>query len=471
VTAKVKVPESTVTVDVRIDDLIDHPIEQKGARASLFFYSPRSPQGSEIVHLSSPDEIVIGRLNPADVCINDPSLSGQHARFTWSEGVLAVEDLRSRNGVWLDKKRIEKAPLFSGAELRLGSVHALVAIKEAESNIRPPSTVTVPGAENLVVLNPKMRAIYDLVAQVASAKAPVLILGETGTGKEHVAQAVHLADNRNGKPFKALNCGAVPRDLTESVLFGHEKGSFTGAINRSIGLFEQAHQGVLFLDEIGELSPSAQAAILRAVESKKITRIGSNKEIDADVRIVSATHCNVETMVENGTFRKDLLYRINTITIELPPLRARRDEIEPLCHLFLKRTCASLGRKATNIDRRVIQKLEEYDWPGNIRQLRNVIERCVLSCRTEEIVLNDLPQFIVESVYTHAVPAVPAILSADESVLSYQERLRSWEADIISRAMHRTAGNQRAAARLLRMPRRTLSYKLKAFKLEDKNWG
>ncbi len=459
---------NTTTAEVGIRDLADRP-DERLTRASIVVFGP---QGTEVVDLSPPNEIVVGRYHTADVCIEDPSLSRHHARFWWQDSHLLVEDLESRNGTWVAGAKTGRASLSSGDVVQFGGVRAVVAIMGTVSQARPPARVTVPGAEGLVVLNPEMRAIYEQVALAAANDAAVLILGETGTGKEHVALALHALSDRRDKPFKVINCGAVPRELAESMLFGHEKGAFTGAARRSIGMFEQADGGILFLDEVGELSASAQAGLLRAVETKKIARLGSSTEMTVDVRVIAATHCHIEDMVREGTFREDLLYRINTITFELPPLRKRRDEIEPLAALFLKRANESWGRSVKAIHPAAMEKLREYDWPGNIRQLRNVIERGVLCCRGDQMALSDLPQPILNARYPKSIrPPAPALADGtDEPILPYKEQLRLWEVDTIRQAMQRSAGNQRAAARLLRIPRSTLAYKLEAYGLAAERW-
>ncbi len=477
------------TAELQVRDLVDlYPAN--AAHASIVFIGADEP---EVVHLSARDDpVFVGRLEPSNVCIQGPGLSRQHACFRWANGRLTVEDLNSRNGTWVGGKKIRTATLHSGDELMLGGVRAVVGIMRRGSRIRPSKTETIPGAEDLVVLNSKMRDTYQMVSEVASYNAPVLVLGETGTGKEHVAHALHAMGNRRNKPFKVINCGGMPPGLVESTLFGHEKGAFTGAHGRAPGLFEQANGGVLFFDEVGELSLEAQASMLRVVETQRITRIGSSKEIAVDVRIVGATHCNIEAMAQAGTFRRDLMYRLNTITIELPPLRERRDEIAPLAELFAKRAFESCSRSSPEIAPAVIEALERYDWPGNIRQLRNVLERCPLLCDQNRIEPNHLPHFLRSPKAVVPSPEPPACSQSQGSAhfgtdacapapgaaaeaasgaadptMSWSDQLRQLEIDLICQALQRTGGNQSAAARLLRMPRRTLTHKLTAFGLRD----
>jgi len=370
---------------------------------------------------------------------------------------------------------VEVSEAGCGRHIKQEGVGMKMAIENLGLELSSPSALmSIPGLEQMVVLNSKMRELYKRAKRAAAYDATVLVLGETGTGKEHIAKAIHALGNRSNKPFVVVNCGALHRELLESQLFGHERGAFTGATQRKVGFFEKAHGGVLFLDEIGELSLSAQAALLRAVETKKVTRVGSTKEISVDVRIVTATHCDLEAMVKEGTFRQDLLYRLNAITFELPPLRERCDEIEPLIELFLERACEMLGQPPKVILCDVMAKLKRYKWPGNIRQLRNIIERSVLSCSGNSIELSDLPRRIREAdrPITTAIPFSTLVASVDEKAdLSYKERLRQWETTLISEAMHRANGSQRAAARFLKMPRSTLIGKLEIFGLADKQWG
>ncbi|MBN1656125.1 MAG: sigma 54-interacting transcriptional regulator [Deltaproteobacteria bacterium] len=417
---------------------------------------------------------MIGRHQTADIRSDDPSLSRRHALFRWNHDRVTVRDLSSRNGTWLRGKKIESAELSSGDILDIGTLRVGVTLMEGVLKDPAPSNTTVPTREDFVVANPKMREIYRQVSLAASNKATVLILGESGTGKEHIALALHSMGYRRNKPFKVINCGSLPRELTESILFGHEKGSFTGATNRSVGLFEQADGGTLFLDEVGELSRTAQIALLRALETQTITRLGSGREIVIDVRVIAATHRQLDNMIESGAFRRDLLYRINTITIEVPPLRERRDEIAPLVGLFLRRASESWGKSVKSIQPEALAKLEQYAWPGNIRQLRNVIERSVFLCRGEEISSDDFPRDIVDDARSDT--KTTSLLLADSlkqnaidaPANSYKERLREREIDTIAEALQRTCGNRRAAARLLHMPPSTLRYKLGSYGIKAK---
>jgi two-component system NtrC family response regulator len=230
-----------------------------------------------------------------------------------------------------------------------------------------------------------MQEILDQIERVAASSVTVMVLGETGVGKEIVAQLIHRAGARAARPFVAVNCSALPETLLESELFGHEKGAFTGADRPKIGRFEQASGGTLFLDEVGEMSPAIQAKLLRVLQERKIERLGGVKPVDVDVRILTATNRNLERMVQEGTFREDLYYRLKVVTMTIPPLRERREEIPILAELFVKQLGHEMGRGAMGIEPAVLDRLFHHSWPGNVRELRNVIQRAIVLCEGDDI--------------------------------------------------------------------------------------
>jgi DNA-binding NtrC family response regulator len=341
---------------------------------------------------------------------------------------------------------------------------------------------------NIVIQEPSMQALYRMLRQIAPRGLPVLIVGETGVGKEVIAAALHRASDRQG-PLKVINCATIPQTLTESILFGHEKGAFTGAAQRATGLFEEAQGGTVFLDEIGELGASAQAALLRVLQEKRIMRVGSTRELEVDVRVVAATHRNLEAMADAGTFRKDLLYRLNAVTLEVPPLRERTSEIAALAQGFLDAAIAEWGGTARGFSHEVLALLEAYAWPGNVRQLRNVVERAAALCERKQIEPIDLPSALrgaddagPSSAGPKTLmppPTVPASAEAaaaasarandgddgasEEGDADFKLRVRDFEVGLIRDALDKSQGNLTRAAELLRMPIRTLTYKLKAF--------
>lgn len=247
------------------------------------------------------------------------------------------------------------------------------------------------GTDTIISKHPKMIEIMEMVRQVSDSKATVLIEGESGTGKELVARAIHLNSRRGGVPLVVVNCSAIPRELLESELFGHEKGAFTGAERRKIGSFEMAHQGTLFLDEIGETPKELQVKMLRAIEGYRFMRIGGTEEIDVDVRLIAATNRDLKTAVETGQFREDLFYRLNVVNIKLPPLRERKEDIPLLISHFIEKHKKEVKGKALEVSERALQSMLNYSWPGNVRELENCTLRAMLLARTNRIELDDLP--------------------------------------------------------------------------------
>ncbi|WP_437901987.1 sigma 54-interacting transcriptional regulator [Sorangium sp. So ce327] len=323
-------------------------------------------------------------------------------------------------------------------------------------------------AESKPIVGRSTQAIFEQVPRLAAASIPVLILGETGTGKEVLARAIHERGPRGTKSMVYVNCAAIPEQLVESTLFGHERGAFTGAIQQQRGVLETANGGTLLLDEIGELSPHAQAALLRAIEARSVTRVGSTRAIDIDVRLIAATHRDLEAMCAQGHFRYDLFYRLNVMTLVLPPLRERVDEIEPLARRFLARASRASERSIRTVHVEALLLLQGYAWPGNIRELRNVIERAVVIARADEITDQDLPERIRAAATAGAAPPsggltepAPALASPEVgSVGELKTRLNDYEAEVILAALRAAGGNQTEAARRMGMPLRTFVRKI-----------
>jgi DNA-binding NtrC family response regulator len=240
-----------------------------------------------------------------------------------------------------------------------------------------------------------MRRAFEIADRVAATDSTVLILGESGTGKDLLAQEIHARSQRNGKAYVAVNCAALPETLIESELFGYERGAFTGAAQQKKGRFEQAHGGTLFLDEIGDMNPVTQSKVLRALENRTIERLGGTQSIPVDVRVISATHRNLPLAIRDGKFREDLFYRLRVVTIELPPLRTHKEDIAALANAFLQIHEARLGR-AGRLSKEALSTLEQYDWPGNVRELKNAIERAMVLSRGDEVTASDLPEEVVK---------------------------------------------------------------------------
>jgi transcriptional regulator with GAF, ATPase, and Fis domain len=253
--------------------------------------------------------------------------------------------------------------------------------------------------EEIVGTSAALQRVLSLVSKVAPTDASVLITGETGTGKELVARAIHRRSQRSSKPFVSVNCAAIPRDLIASELFGHEKGSFTGAVQRRVGRFELADGGTIFLDEVGELPKEMQIALLRVLQEREFERVGGTRSIQTNVRVVAATNRDLRAAIAAGTFRSDLFYRLNVFPLEVPPLRDRREDIPELVEYFIDRCANNVGKNITGINNKSLALLQSYPWPGNIRELQNVIERSVILCETENFSVDEtwIPQRPVAS--------------------------------------------------------------------------
>jgi len=309
----------------------------------------------------------------------------------------------------------------------------------------------------LVAESPAMKEVLSTVARVASTPSTVLILGESGTGKEMVARALHKASGRDGDKFIAVNVAALPETLLESELFGYEKGAFTGAVKKRLGRFELADGGTLFLDEIGDLPLSMQVKLLRALEQKRIERLGGEQSIKLDVRLVSATHVDLEERIAAGAFREDLYYRLNVITVTIPPLRERKEDILPLVKHFLAKQEKRLGKKIEGLTPAARDLFFYYSWPGNVRELENVIERASVLCRREAIDVDDLPRLVRDERQTSGKDAEPPPSST----------LRDLEAQHIRQVLEQTGRNFKQAAQILGIHRNTLRLKIKEYGLEN----
>jgi two-component system response regulator FlrC len=309
--------------------------------------------------------------------------------------------------------------------------------------------------------SPPGRLVLTQATQVAATEATVLLIGETGTGKEVVARWVHRASPRRDGPFVALNCAALPEHLLEAELFGFERGAFTGATQSKPGQIEQAARGVLFLDEVGEMTSSAQAKLLRVLQEREFQRLGGTRVLRADVRVVAATNRDLRKAIERGVFREDLYYRLNVFELTLPPLRARRDDILPLSEAFLHEIGRTLGGRPSGISRDARQALADYDWPGNVRELRNVLERAAILADGGLIASEHLLLRPTQRVTPAELP-----VSASEAVPSGLPDLRTAERTTIQRALHAARYNKSQAAKALGLTRAQLYVKLKRHGIE-----
>ncbi len=446
-----------------------HGDEKK--RVVLFFLH-RS--GAEMATLTPGTPLVVGRRPPSDVCLRDAKLSRRHARFRLAEDCqsITVEDLGSTNGTWLGTQRIQTAQLSFGQEVRLGG--GVTARPQAFKDAPVLAHTVASPLDEAVVAGKAMRELREKVERLASSRMPIILQGETGTGKEVLAGLLHKLGPRADKPMLSVNCGAIPTHLVESMLFGHERGAFTGAVQQRKGVFEEAHGGMVFLDEIAELALPAQTALLRVLETGRLTRVGATREISVDVRVIAATHRHLEAMVQSGQFRKDLYYRLSPLTVELPPLRERTDEIEALALHFLRLANLENGSRIKGIAPNAMEHLLAYPWPGNVRELRNVIGGAVLSSRSSYISVHDLPARVVGVLSAAkaqaAMPPAPAPEQGQEAADSSQagdrarelrHRVQQFEARLIRETLETVNWSRSDAARLLKMPLRTLAHKIK----------
>ena len=304
-----------------------------------------------------------------------------------------------------------------------------------------------------------MLKVFDMIERVAPLKTTVMITGESGTGKELIARALHESSDRVEHPFVAVNCGAIPEHLLESELFGHRRGAFTDAVSDRKGLFEAAHGGTLFLDEVGELSKNVQVKLLRVLQEGQVRRVGETTARAVDVRIVAATHRDLAEAVREQLFREDLYYRLNVLPIFLPPLRDRREDVPLLLAHFLKHARVDGAAALGGFENTAIEVLKNYDWPGNIRELQNLVERLSITCTKERVSIDELPPELVERVLSRKNHD---LLEQETSAGSLKEKLSSVEKQFILSALSATAGNRTHAARLLKVSHRTLLYKIKA---------
>jgi DNA-binding NtrC family response regulator len=320
------------------------------------------------------------------------------------------------------------------------------------------------GFQNIIGASRAMKRIFELVDTIAGLNSTVLIQGETGTGKELIAKAIHFNSRRKDQKLVSINCGAIPETLLESELFGHVKGAFTGAVQTRIGRFEQANGGTIFLDEIGNMPATLQVKLLRVLQEREFERIGGNSTVKVDVRIISATSSNLEQMVKDGTFREDLYYRLNVIPVSLPPLRERREDVPLLVQKFVERFCETHKLELKSVLPQVMKSLMGFDWPGNVRQLENIVERMVaLTGNRTAILPTDLPEEIQRRDPLNFVP----LIEIPEEGINFQNVVTDMERELILQSLRKTNGNKKLAAKMLHLKRTTLIEKIKRIGLGE----
>ena len=394
------------------------------------------------------DEITIGRAPDCDIVISNTALSRRHAKLSLTPS-LTVEDLGSRNGTRLRGERLEAGKplaLGVGEAFQIGQLHFVVARTRSSSE-----KSTELRAESLQVVDPTRAAATEFVRELAASAISILVLGETGAGKEVLAQTIHDLSNRRGA-FVRANCAAMAPSLVESELFGHEKSAFTGATERRVGLLEAAQGGTFFLDEVGELPEAIQAKLLRAIEAREITRIGAVSPIALDVRFVAATNRDLAAEVEAGRFRRDLFFRLDGVTLVIPPLRVHRERIGPLAMQFL---AAARGGAPQALDADLLARLVAHDWPGNVRELKAVVERAAILAGSGVVTARHVAITTIASGKAKLEPA-----KAEPPTGDAIERQR------IVEALDACAGNQTRAAKLLGISRATLVTKLAIHRIQ-----
>jgi two-component system, NtrC family, response regulator AtoC len=412
-------------------------------------------------NLPAAGTLTIGRGESNAVRVDDPLASRAHARLHVGE-VMFLEDLGSVNGTRIKDqlvKRGDKVLVSAGETIQIGSSVLIIQYRTSRPALIRPETLRDEGLAATVgsSQDEAMQRIQRLAERAAAGTINVLVTGETGVGKELLAETVHRLSPRKDGPYVCLNCAALSETLLESELFGHERGAFTGAVQAKPGLLETAAGGTLFLDEVGELPLTTQAKLLRVLETREVARLGSVRPRRIDVRFIAATNRDLEAEVARGAFRRDLFFRLNGITLTIPPLRERVTEIRRLAEMFVRQICRELGRPEPLIPARIIALLEGYAWPGNIRELKNVMERAVLLCTGTIIEPEHLP---VDKMAA-AVPTAPG-LGGEGLLLT---RPQADERQRIIEALAACAGNQSRAAKMLGIPRRTFVAKLDTYRV------
>ena len=393
-------------------------------------------------------EFKIGRADDSELRIDDPSVSREHASLHFGKGSgIYISDAGSSNGTRVRGKMLspaQKVQIAPGETFEVGSVLLMV-----QAPFESPAEERQSGEPGIVIEDQTMAGIYQLAERVAKSTINVLLLGETGVGKDVLARRIHAMSPRSEKPFLPLNCGALSEQLLESELFGHERGSFTGAVETKQGLLEAASSGTVFLDEVGELPMSVQVKLLRVLEERQVRRVGGIKSRPFDIRFIAATNRDLSKAVEKGGFRPDLFYRLNGISLVIPPLRQRVGEIEELTRMFVDDSAQRAERPSPPIvSPEAMNWLKTYQWPGNIRELQNIMERAVLLCTGPEILVEHLPVGTTSA-------AAPAIGMKPQDADPERQRIID--------ALEQCAGNQTRAAKLLGISRNTLLARLDAY--------
>ena len=420
--------------------------------------------GSATEYIFDQPQVTLGALEDNDLVLDDDRVSRHHARIFSDGESFLIEDLRSQTGTWVDRVRVREAWLRSGCTLRLGGTTLRFSVVTEKLDGRPRSEAQLGG---LVGQSESMRRLMAAVEKVAPTGATVVLEGETGTGKEVVARTLHQLSARAGQTFIVFDCGAVQQNLIESELFGHEKGSFTGALATRQGLFELAHGGTIFLDEVGELALDLQPKLLRALETREIRRVGGNRPIKIDVRVLAATNRDLAAEVKAGRFREDLFYRLGVVRLHLPPLRERREDIRLLVEHMLRlgsfnRDGKTQTLRVKGVSQEALQILHDYEWPGNVRELGNVVERACSFAEGDLIQPDDLPENVrgpdaprrrqqAHDLTEPLEPKQQTLAQPLQTDLNFRDAKETWlgafERDYVAALLNRHRGNLSQAAR------------------------
>lgn len=446
-----------------VDDIRDNRELIREALASPEYQFSEAENASQVLHMMTTD--------PADLVITDlrmPGISGvdllKELQSKYPDTIVilatafgtvesAVEAMKAGARDYITKP-------IDLDELRLVVLRALEHLDvRTELRILRNALDAKCGFENMLGHSHSLLQVLDQAARVAHTDSTVLIQGETGTGKDLLARGIHCNSGRSAKPFITVNCGAIPRELIESELFGHVRGSFTGALTDRKGKAEAAHGGTLFLDEIGDMPLEVQVKVLRLIQSGEIEKVGAVNNARVDIRVVAATHRSLPVMVENGTFREDLYYRLNVIPLRLPSLRQRSEDIPELVQFFFERSCSKHGRMDLKLPEGLLDRFSAYRWPGNIRELENTVERIVVLTRGNEIGLADLPAFL------QVEPVTLEVISLDLPPKGIS--LGGLEKEVLLRALQKCNWNQSEAARYLGLSRKTLIYRMHKYDLVE----
>ncbi len=459
------------------------PGASRSAAPRAYFLLIR-PETSLLFPLPPLGQLLVGRAPEADLRIEDQSASRLHARIVIDRDSVRVRDLGSRNRTWVNGEPLrgdEERRIVSGDVVVVGSLTLVLhRASDGQAAVAPGSQAGPPVLIELhenrsLICDPAMVRVYELLRRLSRSTLPVLVIGETGTGKENAAQAVHLFSPRKGGPLLTINCAAIPENLFESELFGHVRGAFSGAIADKLGRLEAASGGTVFLDEIGELPLAAQAKLLRALETGLISPVGSLRDRKIDCRVVAATNRDLEAEVGQGRFRQDLYFRLAAAMVVLPPLRERRSEIAPLAEHFLGLATDKLGRGPLRLSPATLATLLGHPFPGNVRELRNLMDYCAATVAGGEVQPEHLPPRFLHAAAASSRPPQATAASPTSSPASgaasfrrIADEVQELESRRMREALEESGGNQRRAAELIGMPLRTFVTKLKQYGLRDK---